>query len=492
VGLCPDYLSLDEPERRRLLTETLPEPPRIFAADFQDASRETLSLFRLLADTVRAHGLEAVGGHVISMTHEASDVLEVLWLWNWAWKSTSASRVVEPLPPLPIVPLFETIDDLNRGAEVLQTLFQTPAYREYITRGEQPVQTVMVGYSDSTKDGGYLAAVWGLHQAQGRLATTARQAGVDMIVFHGRGGALGRGGGPAARAILSLPRDSVRGHIRMTEQGEVLADRYDDPEIAHRHLEQVGWATLLVGADDSDSRDPAWPAVMDRLRDVSLKTYRELIEHPRFLHYFDRATPISEIENLPIGSRPARRRARRSLADLRAIPWTFSWTQSRHFLPAWYGLGAALEPLMEQEGPELPRQMYESWPMFRALIDNAELALAKADMGIASRYAAMIDEGDAADEIWEAIRSEYDRSVRAVLAVTEQPELLGGVPWLQKSIRERNPYTDPLNLIQIELIKRLRKLDAAEDPEANAERERLRELVRLSIQGVAAGLRTTG
>ncbi|MGC1276191.1 MAG: phosphoenolpyruvate carboxylase, partial [Planctomycetaceae bacterium] len=283
------------------------------------------------------------------------------------------------------------------------------------------------------------------------------------------------------------------GALRMTEQGEVLAERYDDPQIAHRHLEQVSWATLLVSAEGAASSPAAWGETMDRISSASFIVYRRLVEHPGFLAYFDRATPVGEIETLPIGSRPARRRERKSLADLRAIPWTFAWTQCRHILPAWYGLGSALEACIEAEGHDwsLLQEMYEGWPLFRAVIDNAELALAKADMSIAHRYAELAA-GEEAESVWTMIRDEYARSRAAVLLVTRQQELLGGIPWLQRSIRERNPYVDPLNLIQIELIRRLRSLPDDSSSEAAAQSERLRELIRLTIQGVAAGLRTTG
>ena len=275
----------------------------------------------------------------------------------------------------------------------------------------------------------------------------------------------------------------------MTEQGEVLAERYDDPQIAHRHLEQVSWATLLISGGGVAEPEAAWKSILDELAKESLTCYRHLVEHRGFLAYFDRGTPISDIESLPIGSRPARRRERRSLSDLRAIPWTFAWTQSRHMIPAWYGLGSALNGhALQRDGnwTEL-QKMYDRWPLFQAIIDNAELALAKADMGIAWRYAELAD-GEGGNEVWELIAGEFARSRAAVLLVTRQHELLGGVPWLQRSIRERNPYVDPLNLMQIELIRRMRAV--ADDDEATA--EQLRGLIRLTIQGVAAGLRTTG
>jgi phosphoenolpyruvate carboxylase len=505
-GQCDDYAALDEAERRKLLVESMcgssSEPPsrrdQPAGSQGEGMTQETLALFRLLAETIRDFGPEPLGGHVISMTHNLSDVLAVLMLWQRAWRECGATRDVgaggaenqAALPHLPIVPLFETIDDLDRAAAVFEAMLADPTYRAYLHSVEgEPTQTIMVGYSDSTKDGGYLSASWGLHRAQEQLAEVAERHGVRLVVFHGRGGALGRGGGPAARAILSLPSKAVDGALRMTEQGEVLAERYDDPEIAHRHLEQVSWATLLVS--NSTAEPPAeWTETLARVSQASFKVYRKLVEHPGFLKYFDLATPISEIESLPIGSRPARRRERKSLADLRAIPWTFAWTQSRHIIPAWFGLGTALE----QEAASVERDwstlqaMYEGWPLFRAIIDNAELALAKADMGISRRYAEFVV-GSEAEPVWSAIRDEYARSRASVLLVTGHHELLGGVPWLQRSIMERNPYVDPLNLIQIELIRRLRSVPEAAPPE---QAERLRELIRLTIQGVAAGLRTTG
>ncbi|MBA3313174.1 MAG: phosphoenolpyruvate carboxylase [Planctomycetota bacterium] len=500
-GRCEDYASLDEQGRRTLLVDALSSDDKTDSAAVSSESmtRETLALFRLLGETVRDFGMSPLGGHVISMTHQLSDVLAVLWLWRRAWKecgptlrvgqSDSENRAT--LPHLPIIPLFETIDDLDRSADVLEAMLSDPTYLAYLKAMDgEPKQTVMVGYSDSTKDGGYLAASWGLHRAQERLAEVADRHAVRLVVFHGRGGALGRGGGPAARAILSLPPKAVDGALRMTEQGEVLAERYDDPQIAHRHLEQVSWATLLVSGNGGTETPPERAETMERLSQASFKVYRKLVEHVGFLEYFDLATPIGEIENLPIGSRPARRRERKSLSDLRAIPWTFAWTQSRHIIPAWYGLGSALEQEVAANGHDwsVLQAMYDAWPLFSAVIDNAELALAKADMGIARRYAELAA-GTKAEPVAAMIRDEFSSSRAAVLLVTRQHELLGGIPWLQRSILERNPYVDPLNLIQIELIRRLRALP--EDAPAD-QAEKLRELIRLTIQGVAAGLRTTG
>ena len=492
AGKCPDYAATKEAERQQLLVQGLSVGNEVLQFGLSEMSRETLSLFKLLARTVRAQGGERLGGHVISMTHYPSDVLAVLALWQWAWKATPGDGQ-KPLKYLPIVPLFETIDDLRRGPEILDELLSIPQYVEYLrSSGEpEPLQIIMVGYSDSTKDGGYLAACVGLFQAQEKLAQVASKHGVRLMIFHGRGGSLGRGGGPAARAILSLPPDSVNGGLRMTEQGEVLAERYDDANIAFRHLEQVTWATLLVSGQPVESPPADWPELLEKLARRSYLRYRELVEDPGFLAYFDQATPISEIERMPIGSRPSRRRERKSLSDLRAIPWTFAWTQNRHFLPAWFGLGTALVEAVQEQGGDWSdfQQMYERWPMFQALVDNATLALTKADITICQRYAELVENPTVTQNVWSMIAGEFEQSKAAVLMITGQPALLADTPWLQKSIQERNPYVDPLNLIQIELIRRLRAAAEAGD---DATGERLRHLVRLTIQGVASGLRTTG
>ena len=449
-------------------------------------SREVFETLLLLAEEIGRCGLRPLGGYIISMTHSPEDVLYVLWMWRAAWRMNNDG---DP-PYLPIIPLFETIEDLQQAPEIMQELLQAPAYRRYLVEHGDRQQIVMVGYSDSTKDGGYLSACWELHRAQERLADIADEHHVEFTFFHGRGGALGRGGGPAARAIRSLPPKAVGARLRVTEQGEVLAERYDDALIAHRHLEQLINATLLVSAQTNAEQDPSWSAAMTRMADASFAIYRDLVQHPGFLSYFDKATPIGEIETLPIGSRPARRGARQSLSDLRAIPWTFAWTQSRHLLAAWYGFGTAVRDFVDACDPDWTRlrTMYRDWPMFQAVVDNAELALAKADMGIAHNYAALMND-PSGEDIWHLISSEFERSRGAVLLITGGSELLSGIKWLKRSIRSRNPYVDPLNLAQIDLLKRERSSTDAAD--SGSEQE-LTELLRLSIQGIASGLRTTG
>ena len=485
-----NYESADEAQRREILIQNLsiskPATPELP----DEITAETLALFRMMVSQVQQNGLSTFGGYVISMTHDVSDVLAVLWLWHFAW---SESGSVEDPPPLPVVPLFETIDDLKRSASIMEQLWAIPAYRQYLDRSEGREQMVMIGYSDSTKDGGYLAASWMLHQAQKELGELAHRQGVRLMIFHGRGGALGRGGGPAARAVLSLPPCSVNGSMRVTEQGEILAERYDDPEIAFRHLEQVTWATLLVSSDTDGQSTADYQTVIDEMATRSFNAYRGLITHPQFLSYYESATPVAEVESLPIGSRPSRRGQRRSIGDLRAIPWTFAWTQSRQLVPAWYGIGTAIRGLIDEQNGDwnLLRAMYDDWPFFSETIDNAELALAKADIEIAHRYSELCeDPKDVA--VWELIREEYSRTRAAILMLKRQDELLERTDWLQHSIRARNPSVDPLNLLQIRLLRETR--DADFDAEVPADISEMPEelVLRLTIHGIAAGLRTTG
>jgi phosphoenolpyruvate carboxylase len=391
---------------------------------------------------------------------------------------------------LRIAPLFEKIGDLEAAPHVLGALLDHPAYAEYLRR-QAARQIVMVGYSDSTKDGGYLAACWGLYKAQERLQHEAGARGFQITFFHGRGGSLGRGGGPAARGIMSLPRMALAGSLRLTEQGEVLAERYDDPPIAYRHLEQVTSATLVASNVSRSVEKPEWNELMEALSKRSFEVYKALIEEENFIPFFEQSTPIEEIETLPIASRPSRRTGKRTLADLRAIPWVFSWTQNRCLLPAWYGLGTALTEVKYKTRATwlLICEMYRQWPFFEATIDNAALALAKADMYIGQRYSDLCQSDASRERIWMLIASERDRSRQAILEVVGESQLLSRTPWFQQSIEVRNPYIDPLNLIQIELLARKRQLP----PDAKAEEHKsLRDLLRLTVQGIASGMRTTG
>ncbi|CAN5638637.1 phosphoenolpyruvate carboxylase [soil metagenome] len=503
LGIHDGYGDLDEEGRQRVLAESMPCRASVAPDKLSDDARETVALCDLMATVCRRSGSGSLGAHVISMTRRPSDVLAVLWLSRWA---AARAGLPEARLPVPIAPLFETIDDLASAADTLDHLLSHPTYREDLD-AQGGRQMVMVGYSDSTKDGGYMAAAWNLFDAQSRMQGAAEAHGVPLIFFHGRGGALGRGGGPAARHIRSLPAATLRAGLRITEQGEVLAERYDDRRVAGRHLQQMlsavleggGRALRPAGADGADGAGGGEPQLPRELFDFlavrSRKAYRELVDHPGFIRYFEEATPIQGIEDLPIGSRPARRGGARSLASLRAIPWVFSWTQSRHMIPAWYGLGSAVEAAVQggeapegDDGPlETLRTLYRTSSFFRATIDNAELALAKADMGIARIHGELVEDAEVRREIGQMIEAEFQRSRDAVLTLTGQAELLDQVPWLKRSIQVRNPYVDPLNLLQVSLFRRLR----AASEGSNAESES-RELIRLTIQGIAGGLRTTG
>jgi phosphoenolpyruvate carboxylase len=351
----------------------------------------------------------------------------------------------------------------------------------------------MVGYSDSNKDAGYLAANWELYQAQERLAEVCRQHGVTLTLFHGRGGTVARGGGPANRAVLAQPAGTVGGRLRLTEQGEVIDERYGHPAIARRHLEQMVHAVLLASAPDYAAKNtpqPLWRGIMDELSATAYHTYHRFIyESPETLLYWQQATPIGEIGQLRIGSRPARRQSGDPLAGLRAIPWVFSWMQSRHGLPGWYGVGTALAAYAttDERLQEL-RTMYRDWPFFRGVIDGAQMALGKADMGIAHLYAGLVTDAAVRERVFGEILAAYERTERWILRVTGQLAILDNAATLKHSIQRRNPYVDPLNFIQVSLLRRLRALD---DP-AGAEAQALLEAVFLTINGIAAGLKNTG
>ncbi|MBP7690900.1 MAG: phosphoenolpyruvate carboxylase [Anaerolineales bacterium] len=472
-----------EPARRATLERLLAEPrPAALAPNpgVTAETAETWALFRLLARTAAVYGRELLGAFVISMTRGAADVLTVLLLARWAGCAAG----------LPIVPLFETVDDLEAAPRILTELFALEPYRAHLAAGGDE-QMVMIGYSDSNKDGGYLAANWALYQAQAAVAQVCRAHGVKLTLFHGRGGTVARGGGPANRAIRAQPPGTVEGRFRVTEQGEVLASRYADPELAHRHLEQIISAVLLASAprETAPGQVPdAWRAAMDDMSAVARREYRSLVyETPGFMEFWRHATPIDEISRLRIGSRPtARRGGALQVANIRAIPWVFSWMQSRFNLPSWYGLGLALAQSPADAG--LRQAMYAGWPFFRALLDNAEMSLLKADLEIAALYADLVPDQALARAVFARVRAEFERTRVAVLAVTGHASLMDADPVIQRSIQLRNPYVDPLNYLQVEMLRRLRALS---DPDSEAA-EPLREVITLTINGIAAGLRNTG
>ena len=493
LGRLPDksgYAALPDADRSRLLIETMGTVGDLPEESLEPLTVDTLRLFTTLQRAAVRFGPACLGGSIISLTRTPADVLAVLWLWRWAVGRAEARGEPVGDHTIAIVPLFEKIGDLADAEQTLGAILDEPAYADHLARSGNR-QIVMVGYSDSTKDGGYLAACWGLQDAQRRLHDVAEARGVGLTFFHGRGGSLGRGGGPAARGILSLPAKSLDGSLRLTEQGEVLAERYDDADIASRHLEQVSWATLVASSVRRVDPEPAWTQLAEWMSGRSREVYRELVDQPGFIAYFSQTTPIEDIENLPIASRPSRRRGERSLDDLRAIPWVFAWTQSRCMIPAWYGLGTALIEIKyaDRQRWRTVCDMYRGWPFFQATIDNATLALAKADMVIAQRYSELCCDDDVRRRIWQRIAAERDKARQAILDIVGGGELLANTPWFQRSIEARNPSIDPLNLIQIEFMRRR---DGAPPANGGQPDPAFGDLLRLCVQGIAAGMRTTG
>jgi len=503
-----DWQALSEEEKAALLEREIANPRPLIPAelDYEEDTNRVLSLFRLVRDGRRTVGPEAFGSFIMSMAATVSDVLALLLLAKEA--RLVQNRGGELHSTVDVVPLFETISDLENAPDVLDTLLSNPVYRRNVSaRGDQ--QEVMVGYSDSNKDGGYVTANWKLYVAQQRLAEVAARHGVALRLFHGRGGAVGRGGGPANKAILAQPPGSIRGRIKITEQGEVIAARYFDEEIAYRNLEQTVHAVLTASAPHPGaSADPLpqwgeglpeeWAEAMEALSETAFRAYRALVyDDPDFVRFFQETTPIGELSQLNIGSRPPKRTASDRIEDLRAIPWVFSWMQSRYTLPGWYGLGVAMAQYVAQSPEHLTRiqAMYREWTFFTTMLDNAQMSLAKADMDIAARYAGLVKDQAMGQRLFAKIREEYDRCVAVLCQVTGQEALLDNSPVLQKSIRLRNPYVDPLSYLQVELLRRLRALPPSEpdeDAELHQQRRDLRAAVLLSINGVAAGLKNTG
>jgi len=428
---------------------------------------------------------------VLSMTHGAEDMLGALLLARFA----GLDRPEESRSEISIVPLFETLDDLDRSDQELNHAATSPAYSAYLQR-RGGVQEIMIGYSDSNKDAGIVGSSFALYRAQQRLVAVSREHGLSLKIFHGRGGSIGRGGGPAQRAIESLPAGSISGRFKLTEQGEVLGWKYLVPEIAERNLELtvagVLAQTLHSDSNPHDSRVSEYEVMFEEAAAISVEHYRALILDPRFPEYFAETTPIEDIPRLNIGSRPARRSGDRGseaprvkLEDLRAIPWVFAWTQSRQMVPGWYGAGRALSWLLKEHGARRVRLMREEWPFFASTLDAIAVSLAKADMVVAARYADLCEDKDLARRLFRRIALDHGRAVRAIRTIFERPGALDPETTLARSIELRNPYVDPLSFIQIELIRRKRAHTDELPPE-------LLRAILLTINGVAAGLRSTG
>ena len=478
LNIESDFENLPATDRTHLLSRLLAEPTPEFSQHpgVTLATAETWALFQLIGRACELYGPELFGSFIVSMTRDSANVLTVLLLARWA-----GGNVIPQ-----ITPLFETIQDLNEAPRILEFLFTTDAYRTQL-QAYKNEQIVMIGYSDSNKDGGYLMANWSLYQAQEEITRVAKKHNIKLTLFHGRGGTIARGGGPANRAIRAQPAGSINGRFRLTEQGETIASRYAHPALGHRHLEQIASAVLLASGPKRDETIPEkWREVMVEISLTAQRAYRRLVyETPGFITFWEQATPLNEIKHLRIGSRPAARAKSGAVNQIRAIPWVFSWMQSRFNLPGWYSLGSGLVSVAKIG---IFQEMYEGWPFFSTMLNNTEMSLLKADMDISALYVELVADKELATKIFSSIRDEYERTRESVLAISGHSTLLELEPVTQQAIHVRNPYVDPLNYLQVETLRRLRAL-----PDQNsAEAISLREVMALTINGIASGLRNTG
>ena len=486
AGVLADYARCDESARVAILAREL-ATPRLLVSPFLQYGDETaseLAILRVAADVHRELGADAISTYVISKCESVSDLMEVAVLLREVGLVTYAP---EPASALDIVPLFETIDDLAACAATMRGAFDDPLYRALVAaRGD--AQEVMLGYSDSNKDGGYVSANWSLYEAERRLVALFADYGIRLRLFHGRGGTVGRGGGPAYDAIRAQPPGSVAGALRITEQGEIIASKYSDPEQGQHNLEILLSAVLEASLLDRDRGAPeeAWHDAMEAISAHAYRAYRALVyDDPQFADYFHATTPISEIAELNIGSRPASRTGSRRIEDLRAIPWVFSWGLCRLMLPGWYAFGTAIERWRAEhpDGLATLHAMHARWPFFRTFLSNMDMVLAKSDLGVASRYADLHPDAALRTRIFGTIAREHALTLRHLFAITGHATLLEDNPTLARSIRNRFPYLDPLNHIQVELLRRIR---------AGQTDERTRRALHLTINGLAAGLRNSG
>lgn len=491
-----NYSSLDEAQRCALLQRLLCDarPLRVVGAQYAPLTVSEIAIFEMAHKMLQTYGREAILHYIISHTETVSDLLEVLLLQKEVGlmqgtldSSTSQAQLI-------VVPLFETIGDLRAAATIMRDYYAVPGVAQLMQRsgGEQDI---MLGYSDSNKDGGIFTSNWELYRAELALVEVFDQLeadyGLRLRMFHGRGGTVGRGGGPSYQAILAQPPGTVRGQIRLTEQGEVIASKYANPDIGRRNLETL--AVAMLEATLLQPTKPATPeflAAAQQLSDASMAAYRQLVyETPGFAEYFFTATPIREIAELNIGSRPASRKATQAIEDLRAIPWGFSWGQCRLTLPGWLGFGSAVQAFLEQPGTtregqlQLLQTMYRQWPFFSTLLSNMDMVLAKSDLALASCYSELVADTALRTRIFDAISAEWQRTVDMLALVTGESDRLASNPALARSIRHRFPYIDPLHLLQVELVRRWR---------AGQNDDRLKNGIHISINGIAAGLRNTG
>ena len=488
-GVAEDYRSL--PERRRVeiltreLTSARPLVPR--GVELSEVTARELGIMRAAADAVEAYGPEVVPHCIISMCSSVSDLLEPMILL----KEVGLISVEDGAPSgtVDVIPLFETIEDLQAGASVLREAWDVPLYRRYVaSRGD--LQEVMLGYSDSNKDGGYFAANWALYDAETAIAAVAREEGVRLRLFHGRGGTVGRGGGPSYEAILAQPKGAVQGSVRITEQGEIISAKYGHPVTARRNLEALVAATIestLLDLEDLDDQGRAYD-VMSEISELSRDAYAALMhDDPGFIEFFETSTPVGEIGSLNIGSRPSSRKQTTSISDLRAIPWVLAWSQQRSMVPGWFGVGTALNEWVgeDPDGSRLAelRELNESWPFFNSVLSNMAQVMSKSDLHLAKLYADLVSDREVADRIFSRIREEYELTLEMFLKVTGYSTLLEDNPLLARSVDMRFPYLMPLNAIQLEMLRRYRAGDS---------RDKVRRGIQLTMNGLATALRNSG
>lgn len=489
AGVHPDYASLPEADRVELLSAELTtrRPLTSPDAEFSELTTKELAIMAAGAKAVRVLGAGAVPNYIISMCTSVSDMLEAAVLLKEVGVLDPGVGS-EPSCPIGIVPLFETIEDLQGGADTLLATLDIPIYRA-IVRSRGDSQEVMLGYSDSNKDGGYLAANWALYRAELDLVDAARKSGIRLRLFHGRGGTVGRGGGPSYEAILAQPPGAVAGSLRITEQGEVIAAKYAEPRLAHRNLETLIAATIestLLDVEGLGSDADAAYAVLDELAALARTAYSELVhDTPGFVQYFEASTPVAEIGALNIGSRPASRKQTKAISDLRAIPWVLSWSQSRVMLPGWYGTGAAFERWIDGDDARLATltALYEKWPFFRTVLSNMAMVMSKSDLGLAARYADLVPDAELRDRVFGMITEEHERTIRMYKAITGNENLFADNSGLERSVHNRFPYLEPLNHLQVELIRRYRSGD---------ESDQVRRGIQLTMNGLATALRNSG
>jgi phosphoenolpyruvate carboxylase len=493
VNISENYAALSEQEKLKILQNILldPRPLLLLNEDYSEETQEMIKVFQMIKKAHGEFGKRSISVYLVSMTKSPSDLLEVLVLAKEAGiYRLHADGTLES--HLHVAPLLETIDDLTAGPKIMETLFEMPVYRNHLQiLGDQ--QEIMLGYSDGSKDGGTLTANWKLYKAQIEIHEMAKRYQIGLKFFHGRGGSLGRGGGPLNKSILSQPAETIGDGVKITEQGEVLSSRYLLEDIAYRSLEQATSTLLLAAthiskeAEQGYQRDPIWVETIEEISSLALTKYQSLVfGDPDFLTYFTEATPLRELGDLNIGSRPMSRKNQGRFEDLRAIPWVFAWTQSRQLLPAWYAAGTGLSGFVAkgEQNLLLLQQMYEKWPFFQSTIDNLQMALMKADITTAREYLTLVEDQKIAERIFTNILEEFERTKDILLRITGDKELLDHTPNIKESVYRRNPYVDPLNFLQVELIKELRN-------QGGSNEDLLIEVL-LTISGISAGLRNTG